>query len=84
LPFVQAHHGIRVVASTADGDFGASINALDVSWERARTGWQETAERLRALETTTAAHQYLDAGEDEVSVMVSLGEYGDAWWAQNG
>jgi|SRR4029079_2222481 len=51
LPFVEVHHGIRVVASTADRDVvGASMNGLDLSWKRSRTGWQETAEKLRALE----------------------------------
>lgn len=84
LPFVTAHHGIRVVASTADRDFGASMKGLDVSWKRSRTGWQETAETVNALATTTAAHQYLDVDEDEVTVMASCGEYGDDWWAQNG
>ena len=42
LPFVEAHHGIRVVASTVDRDCAASMNSLDVSWERSRSGWQET------------------------------------------
>ena len=46
LPFVAAHHGIRVVASTVDRDCGASKNGLDVSWERSRSGWQEAAEKL--------------------------------------
>src|SRR5687767_3852647 len=79
LAFVAAHHGIRVFASIADRDFGASINGLDVSWKRSRTGWQETAEKVNALATTTAAHQYLGIDEDEVTVMASCGEYGDAW-----
>ena len=59
------------------------MNGLDVSWKRSRNGWHETAEKLRALETTTAAHQYLDVGEDALTVVASSGEYGDAW-AQNG
>jgi len=83
LPFVEVHHGIRVVASTADRDDGASMNGLDVSWKRSRNGWHETAEKLRGLETTTAAHQDLDVGEDALTVVASSGEYGDAW-AQNG
>jgi len=84
LPFVEVHHGIRIVATVSKRDDGASIHGLDVSWERSTDGWQDAADKLDALEMATAGHQYLDASSDQVTVEVSIGEYGDSWWTQNG
>ena len=78
LPFVEVHHGIRIAATVSKRDNGASINGLDVSWERSADGWQDAADKLDALESATAGHQYLDTGSDQVTVMASIGEYGDS------
>jgi hypothetical protein len=85
LPFVEVHHGIRLVATLADDDAGASINGLEISWERSADGWREAAEKVDALvETARPGHQYLDSARDQITVEASCGEYGDSWWKQNG
>jgi hypothetical protein len=84
LPFVEVHHGIRIAATVGERDNGASINGLDVSWERSADGWQDAADKLDVLETAAAGHQYLDASSDRVTVRASIGEYSDSWWTQNG
>jgi hypothetical protein len=42
---------------------------------------QAIIDKLAALKTG-ACHQYLDGPCDDVQVMASLGEHGDAWWRQ--
>ena len=84
LPFASAHHNIRITARRSERDDGASFHGVDVIWQRSGEGWLEAAEKLDALATVAAGHQYLDALHDRVTVLASTGEYGETWWAQHG
>jgi hypothetical protein len=37
-----------------------------------------------AVMESGAGHQYLEGPRDEVQIMASIGEYGDAWWRRHG
>ena len=85
LPFVEAHHGVRLVARVAPRDTGTLQGAgTEFEWKRTSSGWEEAAEKVAVISQSRCGHHYLDAFKDEVTVMVSLGEYGSQWWDKNG
>ena len=84
LPFVEKHHGLRVFAKRGQRDIGASIDGGNVTWQRSVDGWEDVLAKLHPVLDTKAGHQYLDANGDAITVMVSIGEYSDRWWTDNG
>jgi hypothetical protein len=49
LPFVEVHHGLRVLASCASKDDGARFQNGLVSWGHSAAGWEEAADKIDAL-----------------------------------
>lgn len=84
LPFVEVHHGLRIIAIVGPRHSGATVNGVDIHWERSKSGWLDTVEKLEALAGAAVGHQYLDAIKDLTQVMASSGEYDNEWWARNG
>ncbi len=41
-------------------------------------------EKLLALVSPTSGHQYFDLYNSKVQLVVSVGEYGSAWWEKHG
>ena len=41
-------------------------------------------DRLKFLSSTGAGHQYFALAGSSAQLIVSVGEYGESWWAQNG
>lgn len=84
LEFVEAHQGVQLFAYLSARDLGISRNESGFQWPRTSEGWEETADKIAAVKDDGHGHHYLDATKDEFTVMVSSGEYGSQWWAQNG
>ena len=83
LPFVNAHHGIRVFVLCTSRD-SASIRGGEITWERSAAGWKDAAAMVAMLMQGRPGHQYLDAEHDDIMLMASTGEYSDNWWRKNG
>ncbi len=86
LPFVEVHQGVRLIATVGTRDVGArrGDSPMEFRWDRTRSSWQDAADMLSVLSGSLEGHQYLQATDDEVTVQVSLGEYGDNWWREHG
>jgi len=87
LPFVRAHGAIELRALCGERDRGARRDGPGNSflWERSRLGWRTAAEELAVLaRAPQQCRRDLDAGDGDVVVAVSNGEYGETWWAQRG
>ena len=85
LPFVEVHQGVRLFASSSAKDLGARQQSTsEFEWKRTKSGWEETADKVHVVSQGPQCHHYLDAEKDEITVMVSSGEYGDKWWALHG
>ena len=79
---VQA--GIAVDLLRAVDDTGLVRAAeMEFVWQRSEEGWAEVIDKLAAMQTGTC-HQYLEGPLDDVQIMASIGEYGDAWWQRHG
>jgi hypothetical protein len=79
--FVQS--GLRVDLLRAADDTGlVKVAGTEFIWRRSAEGWAEVVDKLAAMKTG-AGHQYLDGPRDDVQVMASTGEYGEAWWRRD-
>ncbi len=79
LPFVSAANLVEVSAHWAQRDSGVSKIDDAFQWRRSSAGWAEVVEQILGVKKQGRCHQYLDAPSDEVTVMVSSGEYGEPW-----
>jgi hypothetical protein len=43
----------------------------------------DVAEKLSALRRAGTGHQYFNSANEQRTIVVSIGEYDDAWWAEN-
>jgi hypothetical protein len=79
LPFVSAENQIELFAHRSDRDLGVSKTPDGFLWRRSSEGWAAAVELILAVKDQGRCHQYLDASSDDVTVMVSSGEYGEPW-----
>ena len=83
-PGVVLQPGLRVDLLGAVDDAGlVRTAARQFVWRRSEEGWAEVVDKLAAMEIG-ACHQYLDGPRDNVQVMASIREYGEAWWHRYG
>jgi hypothetical protein len=83
-PGALVQSGLHVDLSRAPDDRGLVRTAgTEFVWQRSEEGWAEVLDKLAAMDTG-ACHQYLEGPSDDVQVMASIGEYGDAWWRRHG
>jgi hypothetical protein len=83
-PGCVAQSGVQVAVLRAVNDTGIRRAArTEFIWQRSEEGWTEVIDKLAAMETG-ACHRYLDGPRDDVRVVASIGEYGDAWWRRHG
>ena len=83
LPYVTAH-GVSLEAKHSDTDLGIRRTGNHFTWLRSSDGWRAIHELILSLRGSTAAHQYLDGPADEVTVMLSVGQYGEEVWQRAG
>jgi hypothetical protein len=79
LPFVNAH-GVSVEANVGVADLGVRRSGNHFTWVRSPAGWRSVHELVQSLCERKAGHQYLDGPRDEVTVMLSVGQYGEGVW----
>lgn len=84
LPFVDSHRGVELVAYRSVYDSGVSGSKSKFIWERSKSGWNDTFEKIASLKNSEHGHHYLDAKNDELTIMVSKGEYSKEWWKVHG
>ena len=77
--FCTSVDGNRITFISISDEQNAGMRlVLDrIEWSLNRTLAKEFAEKIDALTTAIAGHQYLDARGNEVAVEVSIGEYPD-------
>lgn len=76
--------GLHVALLRAADDTGLVRTAgTEFVWQRSAEGWAEVVDKLSAMKSG-ACHQYLDGPRDDVHVIASIGEYGEAWWRRHG
>lgn len=80
---VVAYGGVRVTADFSSEDFGlVATSRRSFSWRRSAEGWADVVDKLASVcSSDHPCHQYLDGPSDDVQAIVSLEEYGEAWWA---
>jgi predicted RNase H-like nuclease len=88
-PLFAAKRGIRLTLTVADSALGmkrvgASPPEPRFEWRVSKSMATQFAKLARAIaDAAQPSHQYLDAdGVDEVTVIVSKGEYDEAWLQQ--
>jgi hypothetical protein len=86
LSFVQVHRGVQLTAYPVDRELGVrrTASASCFSWHHSQEGWLEATEKIEAVARGSAGHCYL--GEHparDAAIMVSKGEYDDAWWERH-
>ena len=79
LPLACAH-GITLVAVTSEVDYGVRRVGTSFSWQRSVTAWKWVREQLVELLQSNQAHQMLDGPNDEVTLLLSVGEYNSGFW----
>ena len=79
LPFVSALHQVELSAHRFHRDVGVSKTRDGFQWQRSSAGWAAVVEQVLAVKHQGRCHQYLDAPSDDLTVMVSSGEYGEPW-----
>jgi len=83
-PGALVQSGLQVNVSRTPNDRGLVRAArTEFVWQRSEEGWAEILDKLAAMDAG-ACHQYLEGPSDDVQVMASNGEYGDAWWRRHG
>ncbi len=88
LPFVQVHRGVELTAHPVDRGLGIRRTgpASCFAWHDSTEGWLESAEKIEGVaRESRAGHCYLGAtAAGDAVVMVSKGEYDEAWWERHG
>lgn len=87
LPFVQAFGGVSLTAYPVDRELGVrrigSVACFE--WHHFQEGWLESAEKIEVIARGNAGHCYLgESPASDAIVMVSKGEYDEAWWERCG
>jgi len=81
-PEVVVHGGVKCTLELVSEDRGLVVrdNAA-FAWRRSAAGWLDIVEKLRVLqESSHPGHHYLDGPNDDLQVIATVGEYGEAWW----
>lgn len=85
LSFVQVHGGVSLIAYPVDRELGIRrLGTSSFTWHHSEEGWLESAEKIEAVARCKGGHCCL--GETPVGdavVMVSKGEYDEAWWERH-
>lgn len=82
LPFVHVHGGVQFTAYPVDRELGVrSIGSGPCfAWHHSDEGWIESAEKIEVVAHECGSHCYLgEAPAGDAVVMVSKGEYSEAW-----
>jgi hypothetical protein len=79
LPFVEAANGVQVHAHRVRRDLGMQRAANGFLWRHTSRAWAGVVEQILGVQEHGKCHQYLDAPSNDVTVMVSSGEYGEPW-----
>lgn len=83
LPNVIAH-AISLEARLSTPDVGIRRFGSQFTWLRSSEGWRNVHDLVLSLRGSKAAHQYLEGPADEVTVMLSVGEYSESVWHRAG
>ena len=87
LPSVGIHAGVQLRACPVDREPGVRRSGPGAcfTWHESEEGWLESAEKIEAVARCSGGHCILGgtAAGDAV-VMISKGEYDDAWWEKHG
>lgn len=87
LPFVEVHGEISLIAYPVDRELGVRRigSAFCFEWHHSEEGWLESAEKIDVVARGSGGHNYLGAvPAGDAVVMVSKGEYDEAWWKKYG
>ncbi len=87
LLFVQVHGGVQLTAYPVDRELGVrSIGSGPCfAWHHSEEGWIESAEKIEVVARGSGGHCYLgEAPAGDAVLMVSKGEYSEAWWERHG
>ncbi len=87
LPFVQVYGGVELTAYPVDRELGVCRigSGLRFTWHHSREGWLESAEKIEMVAQGNGGHCYLGAHPaGNAVVVVSKGEYDEAWWERHG
>jgi len=86
LPFVQVHGGVELTAHHVDREVGARrLGSSCFAWHDSQEGWLESAEKIKEVARSENEHCYIgDNSSSDAVVMVSKGEYDEAWWERHG
>lgn len=84
LPFVEVHHGVRLLAQRTQKKQKIIQEKDSFRWLCTPEEWEVVADKITVLIESNTGHQYFETPQDEVIVIVSLGEYGPAWWEKHG
>ena len=79
---VQAGLAVDLLRGVVDAGL-LRASETEFMWHRSAKGWAEVIGKLVGMQTGVC-HQYLNGPRDEVQIMASIGEYGDAWWQRYG
>jgi hypothetical protein len=83
LPVVKSSQQLRVSATQSGLDVGAAaVGEGAFTWQLSQAGWEDVADKLETLTTSSHGHQYLDES-GRITVMASRGEYGPEWWSKH-
>lgn len=83
-PLARAYGDLSLEAKRSLVDVGIRRTGRQFTWLRSSDGWRAVEELIRSLQSTGTGHQYLDGPSDEVSVMISIGEYPVGEWRHAG
>jgi hypothetical protein len=78
LAVVTARNPARLVLCPAAAPFRGVGG--EFIWRLNHVEFASVDSKLEALEHVRAAHQYFDLDRSDVRLMVSIGEYDEAWW----
>jgi hypothetical protein len=79
-----AYGGLILFAENSLSDPGlVAASGHEFRWRRSPEGWEDVVDRLLALQAEADGHQYFDGVAGTPQLMISIGEYGEEWWANH-
>lgn len=84
IPFVEVHKNIRLLFQTTQEEQRIIHGNYSFRWDCTPEEWEDVADKITALMENNTGHQYFETPQDDVIIMVSLGEYGPTWWEKHG
>ncbi len=87
LPFVQVHGGVQLTAYAVSRELGVCRigSGPCFAWHDSEEAWLESAEKIEVVARGSGGHCYLgEAPAGDAVLMVSKGEYSEAWWESHG